>query len=83
MKIELERLQFLVSQACQHIYETEMEIKYVEGLEVQRVNKARILKAVCTKQQDLEHQLRRCQTTVENPFVIADEIDKSDKKVMI
>ncbi len=46
MKVELERLQLLVSQACRRIHETEVEIKYVEGLEVQRANEARILKAV-------------------------------------
>ena len=83
MKVELERLRLLVSQACRRIHETEIEIKYVEGLEVQRANEARILKAVRAQQRDLEHQLCRRQTAVEDPVVIPDDTDESDEEAMM
>ncbi len=50
MIVEFERLRLLVSQACQHIYETEVKIKYIEGLKIQRANKTHILKFVHTQQ---------------------------------
>lgn len=77
MTVELERLRLLVSQGCRRIHETEVEIKYVESLEVQRANEARILKAVRTQQRDLDYQLRRRQTAVEDPVVIPDDSDES------
>lgn len=60
-----------------------MEIKYIEDLEVQQANKTRILKAVRIQQQDFEHQLCCRQTTVQDPVVIPNDIDKSDKEAMI
>lgn len=48
IKVELERFRLLVLQACQYIHKTKVEIKYVEGLEVQRANEAHIFKAVRT-----------------------------------
>ncbi len=83
MKMKLERLRLLVSQACRCIHETEVEIKYIEGLEIQRANKAYILKAVHALQRVLEHQLCRRQTAVQDPVIIPDDTDKSDKEAMM
>lgn len=60
-----------------------MKIKYVEGLEVQQANEVCILKAIRAQQQDLEYQFHRRQTAIEDPVVIPDDTDKSDKKVMM
>lgn len=46
MKVKFERLQIPVFLPCQYIHEIEVEIKYVEYLDIQWANKACILKAI-------------------------------------
>ncbi len=60
-----------------------MEIKYVEGLEVQQANEACIFKALRVQQQDFEHQLYCYQTVVKDLIVIPDGINESDKEVIM
>ena len=49
MKVKLERLRLLVSQAYRHIHKTKVEIKYIEGLKVQQANKLVFLKPCVPK----------------------------------
>lgn len=72
MKVELKRLKLLVSQACRRINEMEQEMRYVESLEVDRANEARILKALRDQQRDIRHQLRDRMDALDTPLVVDD-----------